>query len=302
MDLVEALRSFEAVAAERSFTRGAARAGQPQPVASRRVAALEEHLGARLLVRTSRRVDLSPEGARLLPVARELLAQADRVEHLFAGDAPRTVVAVPAALDHRARAAVRRGLPHLAVVFADDHAAARAAALAEGRADLALLPAADDRAEVRVPLGVAAADDPPARFVVEVLRAAAHERRGRPRALHVLAEDDVPPVRDPLRLACFAAGLRHDQVRVGTPDAEAWTSVFEHGDVVLASAAEAARQGVGWAPLVGPVDARGYRLEAPASTAGPLAGPERAGLLARLAAGLGGTVAGAAGAAGGGAS
>ena len=44
MDLIEALRSFQAVAEERSFTRGAERCGQPQPVASRRIAALEERL------------------------------------------------------------------------------------------------------------------------------------------------------------------------------------------------------------------------------------------------------------------
>lgn len=287
MDLLGALRTFEAVADERSFTRGAARTDQPQPVASRRVAALEAHLGVALLQRTSRRVDLTAEGRRLLPVARELLVQADRVERLFEGDEPPLVLAVPAALDHRARAAVRRGLPGRAVVLVEGDVAERNAALGEGRAGLALLPVAADRGEVVVPLGVATADDAPRRFVVATLRSGPAERGGRPRALHVLAEDDVPPVRDPVRAACFAAGLRHDQVRVATEPGEAWTSVFEHGDVVLASAAEAARAGVGWSPLVDPVVARAYRLEGDAAAVG-LSGAERAATLARVASGLGG--------------
>lgn len=292
MDLVAALRTFEAVAAERSFTRGAARTDQPQPVASRRVAALEDHLGVRLLQRTSRRVDLTPEGQRLLPLARDVLGAAERVERLFVADVERLVLAVPAHLDHRSRAALRRGLAGTgrAVAFLELAAPERADAVGEHRADLALVATSADRAEVVVPLGVAvglaAGEAPPARFVVGALRATPAQRSrdgGRPRALHLLAEDDVPPVRDPVAQACYAAGLRQDQVRVATAAPDAWTAVFEHDDAVLASALEAARAGVGWAPLADPPLVRAYRLDGDV-----LAPGDRDRVLARLATGLGG--------------
>lgn len=292
MDLVAALRTFEAVAAERSFTRGAARTDQPQPVASRRVAALEDHLGVRLLQRTSRRVDLTPEGQRLLPLARDVLGAADRVERLFVADVERLAIAVPDHLDHPSRAALRRGLAGTgrAVEFVELAAPERAEAVAERRADLALVATSADRAEVAVPLGVAIAlatgEAAPARFVVGTLRATPAQRAregGRPRALHLLAEDDVPPVRDPVAQACYAAGLRQDQVRVATAAPDAWTAVFEHDDVVLASAVQAARAGVGWTPLADPPLVRAYRLEGDA-----LAPDDRERALVRLAAGLGG--------------
>ncbi len=286
MDLVEGLRSFCAVAAERSFTRGAERCGQPQPVASRRVAALEERLGTTLLVRTSRRVALSPDGERLLPLAREIVARADRVDRLFIAARPSLVVAVPTALTASACATVRRGLPGTG--FLADDPAARAEALRAGAAHLALLPVAVDEADVVVPLGLAHHDpQPAARLHLDQLRRPVRERDQPARAVHVLAEDDVPAVRDPLRAAARAAGLRADQVAVGTEPREAWIRVHEHGDAVLASAAEARREGLAWSVLARPRLARGYRVAGD----GVVTAAARCSLVARLADGLGGTVA-----------
>ena len=60
------LHLFVLVARERRFISAARRLGLPASTVSRRLAALEERLGTRLLQRTSRRVGLTDEGARLL--------------------------------------------------------------------------------------------------------------------------------------------------------------------------------------------------------------------------------------------
>jgi len=59
------LQLFLAVARTRSFVAAARRLAVPTSTLSRRIAALEDALGARLLQRTSRRVGLTDEGARL---------------------------------------------------------------------------------------------------------------------------------------------------------------------------------------------------------------------------------------------
>lgn len=286
MDLLEALRSFRAVAHERSFTRGAERCGQPQPVASRRIAALERRLGVTLLLRTSRRVELTPEGERLLPLAEEVLAGFERVDRLFSGTAPALVLAVPSGLEPRARAAIRRGVPDLSVVFVEDDPVARSEALQTGTAHLALLPVAPDAGEIQVPLGVADPEGPAReRFALGRLRRSVTERDLPPRALHLLAEDDVPAVRDPLVAAAYAAGLRADQVRIGTSYDEAWTRVHQWDDVVVTTAALARRESVAWSRLDRPSLHRSYRLAGEDRSLGP---DLRDALLRRLAEGLGG--------------
>jgi DNA-binding transcriptional LysR family regulator len=69
----ETLRCFEAVATQLSFRAAARRLALSPAAVSARVRLLEEQLGARLLLRTTRRVALTEEGARLLAHVRELL-------------------------------------------------------------------------------------------------------------------------------------------------------------------------------------------------------------------------------------
>lgn len=57
-------------------------------MASRRVAALEKHLGGRLFDRSTRRAVLTQFGRDMLPVARRLLHAAEELEH----DAARAVL------------------------------------------------------------------------------------------------------------------------------------------------------------------------------------------------------------------
>ena len=65
MDLPAACRVFVSVGERATFTLGAAAASVPQSVASRRIAALEKHLGVHLFDRTTRRAALTPFGQDL---------------------------------------------------------------------------------------------------------------------------------------------------------------------------------------------------------------------------------------------
>lgn len=76
MDLRQ-LRYFAAVATELSFTKAAERLHISQPPLSHQIGVLEEELGVRLLLRTSRSVQLSDAGKALLPHA---LAVFERLE------------------------------------------------------------------------------------------------------------------------------------------------------------------------------------------------------------------------------
>ena len=73
------LRSFAAVAGERSVTRAAERLNLTQPTVSGQIKELEQTLGFLLFHRTSRKVALSEEGERLLPLVEALLLKAEEV-------------------------------------------------------------------------------------------------------------------------------------------------------------------------------------------------------------------------------
>lgn len=75
MDL-DSLRCFEAAAATLSFRSAAQRVHLSPAAFSDRLRRLEAELGCTLFERTTRRVALSEQGARLLPLARDVLARA----------------------------------------------------------------------------------------------------------------------------------------------------------------------------------------------------------------------------------
>lgn len=77
-------RAFLAAAESGSLTRAAERLGYTPSGVSQLVGALEKELGLSLLVRGRKGVTLSPDGARLLPVVRELLGQENRLREMAA--------------------------------------------------------------------------------------------------------------------------------------------------------------------------------------------------------------------------
>lgn len=106
MDQLRAMRVFARVIDEGSFA-GAARALELAPaVVTRLIAELEEHLGTRLIQRTTRSLSLSPLGERYLERVRAILADLDEAEALVqsSSDAPQghvRLLAPPAFLTHQ---------------------------------------------------------------------------------------------------------------------------------------------------------------------------------------------------------
>jgi DNA-binding transcriptional LysR family regulator len=82
MDL-EAVRIFAKVAELGSFTRAGEHLGLSKSRVSLRLSALEADLGSRLLQRTTRAVQLTPDGEQFLARARRLLAEADELAGMF---------------------------------------------------------------------------------------------------------------------------------------------------------------------------------------------------------------------------
>ena len=90
MDQLRAMRVFARVIDEGSFA-GAARALDLAPaVVTRLVAELEDHLGARLIQRTTRSLALTAEGQSYLSAAKRILADLNDAEQAISDQgAPR---------------------------------------------------------------------------------------------------------------------------------------------------------------------------------------------------------------------
>ncbi|WP_346051635.1 MULTISPECIES: LysR family transcriptional regulator [Amycolatopsis] len=263
VDLVDACRAFVSVSERGSFTLGAAAAGIPQPVASRRIAALERRLGDRLFDRATRRAVLTPFGREVLPAARRLVGLAEALE----SDARRARrrplrFAVPeccgtrdlAHLDAEARE------HDLVLDFRPAAPAAREDLLRTQQVRAALVAAPEDQAQWAVPLGVAAAVAPRERTVyLETLRPGRAEA-ARPRRVWLQPEDDVPHLRDPLFRLRDALGLRPSQVVAADSLVSAVADVLGSSDLLLCSAAQTADLDLHWRPLGELRLVRGYAL------------------------------------------
>jgi len=79
------VQSFLAVADEGSLSAAARRLGHSQPTMGRHIASLEDALGTTLFARVARGLELTEEGAALLPAAREMAGAAARLSLSAAG-------------------------------------------------------------------------------------------------------------------------------------------------------------------------------------------------------------------------
>ena len=182
------LEHFVAVAEELHFTRAARRVHVVQSTLSSSIRALERELGGELLVRTSRRVELTEAGRALLPSARRALAAT--------GEARDAVAAVRGLLRGQLRIGVIQSLgmvdlpallarfhrryPGVLVRLRNDGVPALVRATIDGELDVAFVDGAWERDRVRErPLGAEAlvlavsSDDPLAARRVVPLRALA---------------------------------------------------------------------------------------------------------------------------------
>ncbi|GAA1835413.1 LysR family transcriptional regulator [Agromyces salentinus] len=263
-DLMAACEAFVSVAERESFTAGAVGAGVTQSVASRRIAALETHLGARLFERTSRRVALTPFGRSVLPGAIRLVVAAQE----FADDADHAralpiTLAVPRHLSPAAAARVCAAAADraLTVELLEGAPRERSEWMSTGRAQLALQHVEPDRADWSTPLGVGFAqnaDTGEEPFYLAELR----PRRGTPerRRLWLAPEDDVPNVRDRLERVRNGAGLAAGHLRQATSLVSAIARAIGDGDLVLCTRSEAGEADLAWHPLGDLHLVRGYTL------------------------------------------
>ena len=86
MDRFEAISTFAAVAEQGGFSAASRQLGVPLATVSRRVAELEQSLGARLLARSTRKVTLTEIGEQYLNVCKRVLDELGEADQLAAAD------------------------------------------------------------------------------------------------------------------------------------------------------------------------------------------------------------------------
>lgn len=141
------LRYFLAVAERLHFGRAAEALHISQPPLSRAIRALEASIGAALFVRTRRRVELTPEGARLLEGARRALGQLQHVvedlRSMSAGEHGRLRLGFVSLADFGVLPALlktyKAARPGVALALREMLSPDQAAALAAGELDFGLL-------------------------------------------------------------------------------------------------------------------------------------------------------------------
>jgi DNA-binding transcriptional LysR family regulator len=141
------LRYFVAVAERLHFGRAAEALHISQPPLSRAIRALEARLGVALFSRTRRKVELTPEGARLLEEARRILAQLERaiveLRGMAAGEQGRLRIGFVSLADYGVLPgllkAYKSARPGVTLALREMLSPEQSAALAAGELDFGLL-------------------------------------------------------------------------------------------------------------------------------------------------------------------
>ncbi|MBB1628020.1 LysR family transcriptional regulator [Achromobacter sp. UMC71] len=217
------LRYFIAVAEERHFSRAAARLHISQPPLSYAIRQLEDNVGARLLARTSRHVELTDAGHVLYREALTLLRQAEEVRTLVqrvdAGLRGRLRIGFVGSMLYRGLpallACMRAELPDVEHVLTEQNSHDQIEAVRRGEQDLGFIHANP------VPAGVAARDLLAEPFVVCLPDSHALARRRSLRLAELAADDFVffaraasPSYYETVLSLCVGAGfmpvIRHE--------------------------------------------------------------------------------------------
>src|SRR2546428_3092312 len=141
------LRYFVAVAERLHFGRAAGALHFSQPPLSRAIRALEERLGVTLFARSRRRVELTPEGARLLEETRRVIAQIERtvleLRGMASGEQGRLRIGFVSLADYGVLPgllkAYKSARPGVTLALREMLSPEQAAALAAGELDFGLL-------------------------------------------------------------------------------------------------------------------------------------------------------------------
>lgn len=132
-------RAFLVLAEENNLTRAAEKFHLSQPALSRTLAQLEQHLGARLVSRSTHHFELTSAGQRFLAGAKEAVAAFDRATESVVGDIPTLRIGQSWAVGTHMAAIVRawqKAYPHRP--FDMRHSEDRAAGLTRRQVDVAL--------------------------------------------------------------------------------------------------------------------------------------------------------------------
>ncbi|MEU5943560.1 LysR family transcriptional regulator [Micromonospora sp. NPDC047548] len=288
VDLLAHLEAYVAVAEEASFSKAAGLLYVAQPVLSRRIKTLEQHLGGELFDRTRRQITSTDLGVQLLPHAKEVLRRVDHLRQVakaaLASVAQTLGVppdADPACLARVIRAGTERGLSIRVQELPADE---RASGVADGSLAFALLRVPPGAAPHHVPLGLASLDPMtgsaplPSRarnrpVHLESLRPRRGAGSGSSPVILVTAEDQVGFAADRLDKAIARAGVPPTRVRRVAATATAVAETLAGHAVLLCSEPFARRYDLSWSPLADPTLHRGYELATSSRRAGNREGP-----------------------------
>ena len=252
MDLLEACTAFLRVHEQGSFTRGAAASGAAQSVVSRRILALERHVGGALFDRATRRAVLTPLGRELLPAVRRLVDSADSLEQEIAVAATRPFrLALPEYCTTASTAGfvARAASMGLELDVRRSPAATRRELARSGEVRASVVPAPPIDAIWAVPLGLAAARQHDGGAIhLDSLRP---ERLGdlTMASIHLQEEDDVPHIRDTLLRLRDSHALLPSQVVVTANLVTAVVAAHRSNDFLLCSPEQSAELGLHWHPI-----------------------------------------------------
>lgn len=188
MDRLDAMQVLLAVVDEGSLSAGSRKLKAPLPSVSRKVAELERHLGTRLLIRTSRNVQLTDAGRDYVEAARNIVTQIEDAEQRASGEyeVPRGELTVTAMIEFG-----RILVVPLTAEFLEEHPEVTLNFLALDR----VVQLVDERVDIGVRIGSLGDSSLFATKVgdVEMVSAASPdylERKGRPARPEDLAEHD----------------------------------------------------------------------------------------------------------------